>query len=406
MRPVTLCTLLLLFLQAVSVAQVNLTQGLKLFLPFTGNAIDSSGNGNIITVSGPFLVNDRFGNANSAYAFDGVDDFMSVALGAGMKPVYPFSFSCWALINNVGAGANDIFWNDYTIPGTTANGAMFGYTNSLWAGNVYNGGNGAADRRSKETLASVPTGTWHHFSVVVNSATDMKLYIDCAEFEGQYTGSGTGLAYSSAGLGMIGRGNGGSGENFIDALLDEIRFYDRALNPTEISYLYYYPNLPPSSYLSLKYEEITITCDTTLTLDATTPGVVEYLWSTGDSTTDLEITKPGTYWVRAYDGCTANYDTVNVIAGARANDVYMPSAFTPDGDGINDSVGVYGLEQCFVGELYIFNRLGEIIYHSEKPLTDFWDGTYKDKICPVGVYAYRIVFESGDSSWGKILLIR
>lgn len=405
MRP-TLCSLLfLLFCKATSFAQVNLTQGLKLYLPFTGNAIDSSGNGNIITVSGPTLVNDRFGNANSAYAFDGVDDFMSLALGPGMKPTYPFTFSCWALINGLGTGVNDIFWNDYTIPGTTASGAMFGYSNGVWAGNVYNGGNGAASRRSKESLLPVPQNSWHHLAVVVNSATDMKLYFDCTEVEGQYTGTGSGLTYAS-GQGMIGRGNGGSGEEFIDASLDEIRFYDRALNATEITYLYYYPSLPPSSFLSLKYEEITITCDTTITLDATTPNVLEYLWSTGDSTADLEIKKPGIYWVRAYDGCAAKYDTVNVIAGARANDVFMPTAFTPDGDGINDSIGVYGLEQCFVGELYVFDRWGQVIYHTKKPLTNFWDGTQNDKVCAAGMYAYRIVFESGDSRLGKFLLIR
>ena len=44
--------------------------------PFNGNANDVTGNGHNATVNGPVLTTDRFGNANSAYFFDGSDDFM------------------------------------------------------------------------------------------------------------------------------------------------------------------------------------------------------------------------------------------------------------------------------------------------------------------------------------------
>jgi hypothetical protein len=45
--------------------------------PFSGNAIDSSGNGNNGTVNGATLTTDRNAVANSAYSFDGVNDYIN-----------------------------------------------------------------------------------------------------------------------------------------------------------------------------------------------------------------------------------------------------------------------------------------------------------------------------------------
>jgi hypothetical protein len=53
------------------------TNGLVGYWPFNGNANDESGNGNNGTVNGATLTSDRNGNANSAYSFDGVDDYIS-----------------------------------------------------------------------------------------------------------------------------------------------------------------------------------------------------------------------------------------------------------------------------------------------------------------------------------------
>ncbi|HLO59110.1 MAG TPA: gliding motility-associated C-terminal domain-containing protein [Bacteroidales bacterium] len=54
------------------------TNGLVGFYPFNGNAIDESGNGHNALVSGPVLTTDRCGQADSAYYFDGIDDYMDL----------------------------------------------------------------------------------------------------------------------------------------------------------------------------------------------------------------------------------------------------------------------------------------------------------------------------------------
>jgi hypothetical protein len=295
-------------------AQVNLTQNLKMYLPFTGNVADASGNGNVVTVSGATLITDRFGAANSAYHFDGVNDFMSIVNGAGMKPTYPFSFSCWIKIisSNPQVSVNHVYNNDYTIPGTNYDGAIFNVpVTGIWQASVGDGGpTNPSNRRTKATNQIVPFGTWHHIAAVVNSATSMKLYIDCAEVPGSYSGTGSGLVYTPNGQGMIARGNGGGGENYLNADLDEMRFYDRALTDQEIIALYYFPNQPSPLNVNLG-PDTTVCQGTSVQLNAGISGAT-YLWSTGQTSQTINVTNPGTYWVSVNNACSLGFDTVVV----------------------------------------------------------------------------------------------
>ena len=88
------------------------TNGLVGWWPFNGNANDESGNGNNGTVNGATLTADRFGNANQAYGFDGVDDFISlVTINQLNLSSSPFTISIWA--NSQVFGANND--EDYII---------------------------------------------------------------------------------------------------------------------------------------------------------------------------------------------------------------------------------------------------------------------------------------------------
>jgi len=68
--------------------------------------------------------------------------------------------------------------------------------------------------------------------------------------------------------------------------------------------------------------------------------------------------------------------------------VYIPNAFTPDGDGLNDLFIPVG-KGITEYTLQIFDRWGELIFQS----SDFnkgWDGTYKSEPVPMGSYVYKI----------------
>ena len=88
--------------------------------------------------------------------------------------------------------------------------------------------------------------------------------------------------------------------------------------------------------------------------------------------------------------------------------IYIPDAFTPNGDNINDAFGpsVYGIKEF---EMKIYDRWGQIIYHTtekDKP----WDGTINNNETQAGVYTYSIVAtdlkEKPHKYVGAFILIR
>ena len=82
-------SLLAMFLVCIGIcdSKASLVDGLIGWYQFSGNVNDSSGLGNNATVVGATLTADRFGSANSAYLFDGVNDYIS--LGTGLKRELP-----------------------------------------------------------------------------------------------------------------------------------------------------------------------------------------------------------------------------------------------------------------------------------------------------------------------------
>lgn len=91
--------------------------------------------------------------------------------------------------------------------------------------------------------------------------------------------------------------------------------------------------------------------------------------------------------VMGQNGCTAA-DSLLLIYRS-CNDITMPSAFSPNDDGVNDT---YSIPQQGFDELFrfaIYDRWGRLVFESN----DFgkkWDGKYKGMHLPVGVYVYSI----------------
>lgn len=116
------------------------------------------------------------------------------------------------------------------------------------------------------------------------------------------------------------------------------------------------------------------------------------LWSTGDTSATIQIT-PGdllTISVSAFtnDGCPLTaVDSIPRIGDGGSTSLYIPNAFTPNNDGINDefrpniATGYRSLE--------IFNRWGQTIFQSTIP-NDAWLGTFKNQVVPDGTYVYIV----------------
>jgi len=73
----------------------------------------------------------------------------------------------------------------------------------------------------------------------------------------------------------------------------------------------------------------------------------------------------------------------------------IPTAFSPNGDGLNDTFGVLakGLEYF---ELTVYNRWGEVVFYSDQ-IGARWDGNYKGKAAPVGAYGYEVVAKDANN---------
>jgi gliding motility-associated-like protein len=86
--------------------------------------------------------------------------------------------------------------------------------------------------------------------------------------------------------------------------------------------------------------------------------------------------------------CHTVSDTV-YIEVIEAYSLDVPTAFTPDGDGINDIVYVRGWGLLSLIEFNIYNRWGELIYSSDD-INEGWDGTFKGTAQNMDTYAYTV----------------
>jgi gliding motility-associated-like protein len=137
---------------------------------------------------------------------------------------------------------------------------------------------------------------------------------------------------------------------------------------------------------------------TSTTLDAavTPAGNYTYLWSPGLYLNSASVLKPistplvtTTYLLRAEDPLSKCWgsDSVNVQVISR---LFIPNAFTPNGDGLNDAWNIPGMPLYPDAVVTILNRYGQKIFESANYSSNAWNGTFKGAKQPNGVYIYII----------------
>ncbi len=129
--------------------------------------------------------------------------------------------------------------------------------------------------------------------------------------------------------------------------------------------------------------------------------------ATSHTITGLQPLTSVTLLVRAIGGCQ-EVRSQPVIGQTLTDQVYIPNSFTPNGDGVNDVLRVYG--NVIRGmQFIVFNQWGEKIFESNT-LSNGWDGSYKGKQQPSGVYIYVVKLTLNDGSTmdkkGTINLVR
>jgi gliding motility-associated-like protein len=88
---------------------------------------------------------------------------------------------------------------------------------------------------------------------------------------------------------------------------------------------------------------------------------------------------------------------------------YLPSAFTPNGDGLNDIIRPYLIGMKGLKSFSVFNRWGNLIFHSTT-YGEGWDGTGHGDKQPPGVYVWVLEFYNENNTLvterGILTLIR
>jgi gliding motility-associated-like protein len=135
----------------------------------------------------------------------------------------------------------------------------------------------------------------------------------------------------------------------------------------------------------------TICTGETITLHASITGGT-YVWQDGTTDSILTTSLPGIYWVHVSSNHCTNGDTIEIIACP--SEVWFPTAFTPNNDGVNDSFRPVGTSIASF-HMSIYDRWGQLMFETDS-MEIGWDGTTKGLLCPSGPYSYVVNYKGLD----------
>lgn len=145
----------------------------------------------------------------------------------------------------------------------------------------------------------------------------------------------------------------------------------------------------------------------TLVLD---PGsFAGYLWQNGSDSSNYTVYQTGEYQVSVTDsnGCTTS-DSISVTVNC--SNIFFPSAFTPNNDGLNDLYGPGGnlasVKKYFFS---IYNRWGQLVFATTNPYQK-WDGTFDRLPCAGGTFVWFATYSIDNnpkrSQKGTLVILR
>ncbi|MDZ4809616.1 MAG: LamG-like jellyroll fold domain-containing protein [Bacteroidota bacterium] len=233
---------ILLLICNTAVAQVDLALGLRAYYPFNGNSNDASGNNNNTSFNNATPSTDRFGNANSAYQFNGINNYIQIPNSSSLNQANLISFCAWVKVtgfyqgvchgNSILAKGNDnqpagnyilrFDDNAYTNSQNCSNPIPdiihqnFYGTNTSMPGSAY--------------TPYIQTGQWYSLVYTYDGAT-VKMYVNC---ELKASKPSVGFNFTNSADLFFGKMDLPAFPYWFNGTMDEIRIYNRVLNIDEI----------------------------------------------------------------------------------------------------------------------------------------------------------------------------
>ena len=339
------------------------TNGLVGWWPFNGNANDESGNGNNGTVNGATLTTDRFGVANGAYGFNGVnccgtpDPVQEIVVSNQILNLgQNFTISCWMSSSTVGKFHQCLF-NSINHPGFAvefnSEHVVGKLTYALGTGNSWD------VLYAPGTSTSFQNNTWYHV-VFIKNGTTYALYLN-GVLDGTTTvGASANYTQNAA----IRFGSIGGGNEVFKGSLDDYGIWNRALTSTEISGLQNATastTPPPAPTLAVSPPSTTICAGSSTTLSATA-NAGSSVCASSQLPTGLQSGLLG-YWPFCgnADDASGNGNNGTVNGATLTTDRFGNTSSAYTFDGVNDLIrvphqsnlnllGNYSISIWFIGD--------------------------------------------------------
>lgn len=138
-------------------------------------------------------------------------------------------------------------------------------------------------------------------------------------------------------------------------------------------------------------------------------GYNSYLWYNNSTGQYLSVNQPGLYWLEVKDnnGCKGR-DSINIFPKQCLRGIWVPNAFTPNGDTKNDlfKPSIFGTVKQY--ELIVFNQFGQTVFRTVNPL-EGWNGRVSGRIQNQGTYTwvctYQVDNQMVNIEHGTVILI-
>ncbi|MFT6716676.1 MAG: gliding motility-associated-like protein, partial [Saprospiraceae bacterium] len=126
----------------------------------------------------------------------------------------------------------------------------------------------------------------------------------------------------------------------------------------------------------------------------------DILWELGGTSQEIAVTENGDYVFTIVTPSTLCEITDTIIVAEKCTStIFIPNAFSPNGDGTNDYFYAQGINiKDF--DFFIFNRWGEEIFHSDD-IHKGWDGLYKDIPVQIDVYVWKMYYSTEEDHGGR-----
>lgn len=145
-------------------------------------------------------------------------------------------------------------------------------------------------------------------------------------------------------------------------------------------------------------------------LNAGFPEADSYLWQDGSADSTYQVSQSGTYSVTISNSCGTAMSAIHINTEECADQLLFPTAFSPNGDGMNDLFRPKVLLRVAHFRIRIFDRWGNQVFQSNDPSFG-WDGMLKGHPLPVGAYIWmanytRVRDNKTMTQRGAVMLIR